>query len=293
MIKKGLSRLGIYFLYLISLLPFWILYRIADVLFVLLYYVIRYRRKVVQENLSHAFPDKTEPERVRIEKLFYQYLADLIVETIKSITISEKQLRKRIYMADPEMIPNYHAQGKSVIAVGGHYCNWELAGLNFCLYTDRKFMIVYKPLSNLSFDRFFLDIRSRFGTIMVPMKQTLRKILTYKNEPTTIALLGDQTPTREDTTYFTNFLNQPTAVFLGVEKLARATDSVVMFYDMKRIKRGYYSCTLVSLAENPKQTEQYEITEMHTKHLEKTILCEPQYWLWSHRRWKFKPEDIH
>ena len=290
MINKGLSRLGIIFLYLISLLPFWFLYLLSDVLFVVLYHITNYRRAVVRTNLQNSFPEKTEAERNRIEKQFFRYLADLIVETVKSISITEKELKKRVQLVNPEMITNYHQQGRSVIAVGGHYCNWELAGLNFCFYSDNKFLIVYKPLTNKTFDDFFISIRSRFGTIMVAMRQTMRKIVEFKAERITIALLSDQTPTREDATYFTDFLNQPTAVFLGIEKLARSTGDPVLFYDMKRLKRGYYSCTLTTLVDNPKETAPFQITNMHVKHLEKCIKQEPQYWLWSHKRWKFKPD---
>ena len=153
-------------------------------------------------------------------------------------------------------------------------------------------MIVYKPLSNAIFDRFFYRIRSRFGTIPVAMKQTLRKVVEFKNEQTAIALLGDQTPSREELNYFVDFLNQKTPVFLGPEKLAKLMNSVVLYYDMVRLKRGYYNYTLIPLFEEPNKTEPYQITNTHVKHLENIINREPQYWLWSHRRWKFKPEDV-
>jgi KDO2-lipid IV(A) lauroyltransferase len=125
------------------------------------------------------------------------------------------------------------------------------------------------------------------------MKQTMRKMIEYRNEITVTVLMGDQTPVREDTNYFTTFLNQPTAVFLGIEKLAKTLDNVVVFYHMKRLKRGFYSYELTPLFEHPKETAPHEITEAHVKQLEQIIRKEPQYWLWSHRRWKFKPEDIH
>jgi len=293
MIKNTGLKLCILLLYLISLFPLWLLYIVSDGLYILLYYVALYRRKVVQQNLRNAFPEKSTAELKTIEKKFFRYLGDFIVETVKAITMSEKELRRRVVLTNPEVISRYYAQGRNIIVVGGHYCNWELAGLNFAFYTDKKFMIVYKPLANAVFDRFFYRIRSRFGTIPVAMRQTYRKLLEYKNELTTMALLGDQIPAMQDANYFTTFLNQPTAVFLGIEKLARSMNSVVLFYNMKRIKRGYYSYTLIPLFENPKQTEPYEITKGHVKHLESLIINEPQYWLWSHRRWKFKPEDIH
>ncbi|MHB8208634.1 lysophospholipid acyltransferase family protein [Mucilaginibacter sp.] len=292
MLKKTLPKLVIHFLSFISRLPFWALYILSDILYVVLYYVIKYRRKVVQENLKNSFPEKSPEERSAIEKAYFKYLADLIMEIIKSITISEKELKRRVIVTNPELLQSYFAQGKSVIAVSGHYCNWEFAALNFCFNDDKKFLIVYKPLSNQSFDDLFVMIRSRFGGIPVPMNQTMRKMVQLKNEQTVSVLVGDQTPVKGDTNYFTTFLNQPTAVFLGIEKLAVLMDDVVAFYDMKRVARGYYSYTLVPLIDEAKKTAPYEITEAHVRHLEGMITKEPQYWLWSHRRWKYKPESV-
>ena len=291
MIKKGLSRLGIFFLYLISLLPFWFLYIISDFLYVVLYYIIGYRRKVVQENLQNAFPEKTEAERHQIEREYFKHLADLIVETIKMITISKEELQRRVIPTNPEIIQHYFDKGKSVTAVAGHYCNWEWAGMEFSV--DNRLFVIYKPLHNTVYDSFFIKVRSRFGGVAVAMKQTLRQMIAHKNELTVTVFAGDQTPTREDTNYFTNFLNQPTAVFLGIEKIAKLIDSVVIFYDMRKVKRGYYTYTIVPLNENSKETEPHEITDAHVQYLESMIRREPQYWLWSHRRWKFKPEHIH
>ncbi len=290
MIKKGLFRLGIFFLYLVSLLPFWILYLIADFLFIVLYYLIGYRRHVTQENLHNAFPNKTQQERAHIEKEYYKYLADLIVETVKMISISEAEMKRRTVPTNPEIIEHYFSHGKSISAVAGHYCNWEWAGSEFSI--SNPLFIIYKPLNNELFDEFFKKVRAKFGGKPIAMRQTLRTMLQHKNELTVTVFAGDQTPVREDTTYFTNFLNQPTSVFLGIEKIARMIDSVVIFYDMRRVKRGYYSYTIVPLIENAKETAQYEITNAHVKYLETMINREPQYWLWSHRRWKFKPEDI-
>ena len=285
--------MGIFFLYLTSLLPFWFLYLIADVLFVVIYYFIRYRRDVVQQNLANAFPEKTEKERHDIEFKYYRYLADLIVETVKMITVSEKQIQRRVVATNAELVHEYFDKGKSIIAVAGHYCNWEMAALNFNFVTDKRFMIVYKPLSNATFNDFFVQIRSRFGGQPVAMRQTMRKMVEYKNELTVSVLVGDQTPVMHEVNYFTNFLNQPTAVFLGIEKISKAIDAAVVFYDMKRVKRGYYTYTLVPLTENAKQTAEHEITDAHVQYLDGMIRREPQYWLWSHRRWKFKPEDKH
>lgn len=293
MIKKGFSSLGVGLLYLISLLPYFILYRIADFLFIIIYYVTGYRRKVVQQNLANAFPEKSLAERQSIEKKYFRYLADLIMETIKLYSLSADETVKRVDFRDHLLLANpAYRQGKSIIAAVGHYGNWESGCLRMGLVKERKCIIAYKPLSNKTFDKFFFDLRSRFGTLMVPMKNTFRTVVAHRKEVTLTVLAGDQTPSRDEVTYFTNFLNQPTAVFLGIEKLAKATDSLVVFCDVRLVKRGYYSCTFVPLFDNPKLTAEYEITNAHVQYLEQVIREEPEYWLWSHRRWKFKPEDI-
>ena len=292
MIKRGLSRLGTFFLYLVSLLPFWFLYLVADILFVILYYVIGYRRNVVQKNLRNSFPEKSEAERRHIEKEYFKYMADLMMETIKSVSMSKKSVQRRMICTNPELLELYFSRGKSIIAAAGHYANWEMACLSFGFLADRRRMIVYKPQSNEVFTDFFNKTRSRFGATMISMRQTLRKMIEYKNEPTITVLASDQTPTREDAKYFTTFLNQQTAVFLGVEKLTKVVDSVVVFYRIDLVKRGHYTYTFVPLVEEPKATKPYEITEIHVKYLESQIREKPEYWLWSHRRWKIKPSDV-
>jgi len=292
MIKKVLSILGIFFLYLMSLLPFWLLYILSDILFVILYHITHYRRKVAEENLRNSFPEKSETERKQIEVKYFKYLADLIVETIKLVNIPAKDAHRRMRPANPELMDNYFSKGKSIIAAAGHYGNWEMACLSFGFLTDKRRVVVYKPQSNAIFTDFFNKTRSRFGTTMISMKQTLRKMIEYKNEITFTVLASDQTPGREDAKYFTTFLNQPTAVFLGIEKLAQIADCVIIFYKIDLIKRGYYTYTFVPLVENPKQTKPHEITEIHTRFLESIIKAKPEYWLWSHRRWKIKPDDV-
>lgn len=285
--------MGTFFLYLVSLLPFWFLYLVADVLFALLYYIVGYRRIVVQENLLNSFPEKSTGERKVIEKKYFKYMADLMMETIKSVSMPAKSVRKRMICTNPELMEHYFSQGKSIIAAAGHYGNWEMACLSFGFLTDKRRMIVYKPQSNEVFTDFFNSTRSRFGATMISMRQTLRKMIEYKNQVTFTVLASDQTPTREDAKHFVNFLNQPTAVFLGVEKLSKVINCVVIFYKIDLIKRGYYTYTFVPLVENPKETKPYEITEIHVKYLESLIKEKPEYWLWSHRRWKIKHEIVH
>lgn len=292
MVKKLLYILAFGLLYLISLLPFWFLYKISDVIFFLLYYVAHYRRKVIDDNLLHSFPEKPQAERDRIRKEYIRYLADLIVESVKLLSISETEVKKHVQVPNPELVTKYFGDGKSVLGILGHYGNWEMNALRFSQLFNEPRVIVYKPLSNQFFDKVTYKMRSRFGATLVSMKSTFRKLVEYKNQRTVTVLVGDQTPAKPDVKYFTNFLNQPTAVFLGVEKLAKLTDSVVVFCDIRRIKRGYYQCKFVPLFTEPKSTADYDITNAHVQYLEEVIKEAPQYWLWSHRRWKYKPEDL-
>jgi KDO2-lipid IV(A) lauroyltransferase len=293
MIKKGLTSLAIFFLYLVSLLPFWLLYLIADFLYVVIYYVVGYRRKVVQVNLLNSFPEKTEAERAAIEKKYFHYLADLLVETIKAITLSEKEIMRRMFLTNEDLVPDYYKQNKSVAIAVGHYGNWEWAVLRTSfICPQHKRVIIYKPLQDKAADDMYIKVRSKFGVTMVPMKATLRKMIEFRNELSLTVFASDQTPVREEAHFFTPFLNQPTAVFLGIEKISTLFNSVVIFADIRRVKRGYYQCTFVPLVEEPKQAAEHDITVAHVQYLEKVIREEPPYWLWSHRRWKFKPDNI-
>ncbi|RYZ92542.1 MAG: lauroyl acyltransferase, partial [Sphingobacteriaceae bacterium] len=222
---------------------------------------------------------------------FFRYFADLMVEIIKGITISKKELDKRMVPRDFDVVQGYLDQGRSVIGATGHYGNWEWTGQAFCMLTDKTRIIVYKPLTNKVFEDFFVNMRARFGGTLVEMKNTMRKMIQFKKDLFISVLVADQTPVKHEAHYFTNFLNQPTAVFLGIEKLAKLIDAPVVFCNIQRIKRGYYTYTFVPLVSEPKQTDEHEITELHVKYLEEMIRQQPEYWLWSHRRWKFKPED--
>jgi KDO2-lipid IV(A) lauroyltransferase len=218
--NKALFSAIAFLIKLLSLLPFRLLYLLSDLLFFFLYYIIRYRRIVVQTNLANAFPGKSVEARQAIERRFYSFLADTIVESIKSLSITPKELKERYKFENLQDITKHIDAGRSVIAVSGHYGNWEWGPLGIALELNCDILVVYKPLSDKRFDDLVNSIRSRFGTIMVPMKHTLRKVTEYRDKPHVLVLVGDQTPTREESQYFTDFLNQPTAVFLGVEKIA-------------------------------------------------------------------------
>ena len=280
------------FMFLVSILPFRVLYFLSDILFYPVFYLVKYRRKVVQLNLLKSFPEKTNDERYEIEKRFYKHLLDLIFESIKTMTISRGQIQKRFVIKNLEQITKYTDSGQSVIAVSGHYGNWEWGPLASANALKSKVLVVYKPLTNKRFGDLLNNMRARFGAIMIPMKQTLRKIIDYKSVPSLIVLVGDQTPPREESQYFTSFLNQQTAIFLGVEKIAIKTNYPVIYFNINKIKRGYYECLIKPLVDIPESTIEHEITNIHTQELENIIRNKPEYWLWSHKRWKFSPENL-
>jgi KDO2-lipid IV(A) lauroyltransferase len=286
MLKEILTRFSIFCLTVISMLPFWVLYVFSDILFFILFYVLKYRKAVVDENLRNSFPDKSLEERNIIAKKYFMYLADLIVETIKMISISAEEGQKRFHILNPELLEYYVGKGRNVCVVAGHYGNWEMANVvGFC--TDKKKLVIYKPLTNRIFDEFLNNVRSKFSVLMIPMKGIMRKMVELRNEASISFYLSDQTPVRHEANYFTNFLNQNTAVFLGVEKIAKTTNSVVVFCKVKPIRRGYYTCEFIPLIEEPLLAKEFEITQKHVRYLENIINEVPQYWIWSHKRWKF------
>ena len=290
--NKSLTGLSTFFLSLISRLPFRLLYLLADLLFFLLFYVAHYRRKVTQTNLANAFPEKSEHERKQIEKKYYRFLADMIMESLKMNSLPAEEIRLRCRITNPEEVQRHYDRGRSVLLASGHYANWEWANLALALGFKEKLLVIFKPLTDKGFGEYLNSMRSRFGAIMVPMKLTLRKIVELKNQQYMFGFASDQTPTKHESQYFTRFLNQPTAVFLGLEKISKTTNNPVVFLHIDRIRRGFYTYTFSTLVEDPLTTAEYEITDRHTNMLEEIIRRKPELWLWSHKRWKFTPEEI-
>ena len=274
---------------LLALLPFRVLYLLSDVLFVLLYYVARYRKGVVMENLRNSFPEKSEEERRRIARDFFRFLPDLIVESVKMCRISAAEVERRIVIRGKEELDRHFAAGRAVVGVTAHYGNWELGIHRLSLLTENPVLIIYKPLKDKSFDDIYNKIRCRFGAQMVPMSQTLRRILALRNTPHISMFVADQAPPYRNSDYAVRFLNQDTLVYTGVERIARATDAAVVFCQIDRIRRGYYQCVFTTLVEHPKAIEGHGITDIYTRFTEDMIRRNPAIWLWSHRRWKRKP----
>lgn len=283
------SRILSFFIYLCSLLPFWLLYVLSDILYLALYYIVGYRREVVSTNLKKSFPDKSQDELVKVEKKFYRFLADLIVENIKMTSMSVNESKKRLKLLNKDVVLNYLDKKQPVILVTGHYANWEWGIHALSLMSSYPSLIVYKPLTNKVFEKVYNKIRGRFGAIMVPMKQTLRRILEFQNQSHTSVFLADQTPLRSESKHFISFLNQPTLMYLGIEKIAKKLNYPIIYCHIDRIKRGYYTCEFTNLVDKPGECPDNQITDIHSVFLEKIIQKKPELWLWSHKRWKHKP----
>lgn len=290
MINKGVSKVIVFFLYALSLLPMWFLYLLSDILFYLLYYILQYRKKIVFENLRNSFPQKSFAEIKAIEKEYFSYLADLIFEIIKMISASPEFLKRRYTFTNAELIEAYEAKNQSYLFGVGHYGNWEWSTVVTPLVVKAQTLIIYKPMSNQFFNGFFTKIREKGGTKMIKMSLAMREIIKRKNELTVTVFAADQTPAKVEIKEYINFLNQPTAIFLGLEKIAKSTNYPVIFCDISRVKRGYYNSHFKLICDNPAETAEMEITKKHVEVLENRINLEPAYWLWSHKRWKYKPD---
>lgn len=277
------------FLYLLSILPFPVFYLISDFFFVLLYYVIGYRKKVVYENLKNSFPEKSHEELKKIERKFYRYLCDLFLETFKTLTISKKAAIERCTFTPEtiELFKKLNNEKKSCIIVMGHFGNWEWAGNTFALVCEQRLYVIYHPLHNKQFNNLIYKMRTRFGNGLYAMRDTIREMIKNRNEVNATAFIADQTPPPEGA-YWTKFLHQDTPIFRGTEKIAQKMNFPVVYVTVNRKTRGHYVVSAEVLVWEPKNTKEDEISELHTRKLEADIRQQPEIWLWSHRRWKHK-----
>lgn len=279
-------KIGIGIFRLLSKLPFGVLYFISDILYILVYRVIGYRKKVVRENLQYSFPEKSEEELKKIEKEFYHHLFDIMVETMKCESISLDQLNARMAPENPEILQDLIAREQSAMIITGHYNNWEWSGRKVIVDSYGKAIIAYKKITNPHIEEMTYNSRMRFGGHIVSMMQFIRYVLKRRKETLFPVLIADQTPHKDKIEYVTNFLNQDTAVYLGGENLAKSLKLPVYFMSVSKVKRGYYTYKLDLITEDY-NAPKYEITNKHLALLEKQIVDKPAYWLWSHRRWKY------
>ncbi len=272
----------------LSLLPFWLLYRLSDGLYIILYRCLQYRKGVVRTNLENSFPHKTSKEIGQIEKAFYRHFCDLIVESIRLFSISESELKRRNKVLNPEALNQLYDEGRSVILVGGHFNNWETGAAILSSYVKHHIVGIYAPLSNPFFNAKILKSRERFGMEMLSKKSVKEGFESNKSILTATIFATDQSPTHSKNVHWTTFLNQPSAVLIGAERFAKYYDYPLVFVYIKKVKRGYYELEGKLLDKNPNKTKEGELTELHTRWLENQIIETPQFWLWTHKRWKRK-----
>lgn len=273
------------------MLPMWILHRLADILFVLTYYIIGYRKKVVNGNLAIAFPEKSEGERKQLAKGFYRNFCDVMIESLKLFSISEKELSKRMVMHDVDQLKPYFHEGRSIVGLISHVSNWEWMVISDKVLSHRSLGIM-TPLSNKFLHKKVVDSRTKFGCRAIP-KAEVKKVIAETTEPTVYFFATDQSPHRAKSAYWANFFGRETAVQYGAEKFAKEYDMPVFHFKINRIKRGYYEVHNSILELHPVEAPYGSILERYNIELEEHIRNNPSDWLWTHRRWKHtKPTEL-
>lgn len=262
---------------------------VSDGIYVLLYYIIGYRKKVVQENLDLVFPEMPDKEKKRIKKAFYHHFCDMMLESVKSMTISEAQMKKRFTFVNVEEITALEQQNKSIVLMCAHYGSWEWI---FILqkYIGHKGYAIYKRLANKYFDRLVKRIRARYNSYLITTKETIPVLTKAKNngQLTINGFISDQSPKHDKAFYWADFLGIKVPFHTGAEMLAKRLDMAVVFFEVKRLKRGYYETTFKTVATDAKTFENYEITDLFIKFVENQIREAPEYYLWTHKRWKHR-----
>lgn len=272
-------------------LPMKVLYGLSDLLYYVVYRLARYRVKVTRQNLAASFPELSKAERLRLERRFYHHFTDYIVETIKLGAISHEELLRRAKILNPELIDRLQDEGHPLlILMLGHYGNWEWFTGSTPFFRDSRVYQVYRPLSNLAFDRLFIDLRTRFGSIGIPKNEVVREMIRLRGskERALGIFIADQTPSKANLHYWTPFLRQDTPFLTGAERLACKLNLPVVYCDVRQEGRGCYTVEMKLITDRPKETAEFSITERYARLMEETIMRDPANWLWTHRRWKHK-----
>lgn len=276
-------------LWLISRLPFSILYAISDVVYVLLYRIIGYRKKVVRGNLELVFPEKSEKERLGIEKKFYRHLCDIFLEMVKTLGITNEQMKKRYAFTNVEVFQKLENEGKHIMIMMPHYASWEwVFSLNSMVRS--KAYAIYQPIENKYFDKLVRDIRSKYGTTLIKTYETRKIIADAKkgDELITVGIISDQSPMVQRARHWTKFMGITVPVHVGGEEICKDNDFVPVYLKVRKKGRGFYESTFIVLDENPTEVEDYKITEAFLEHVEESIREAPEYYFWTHKRWKHK-----
>lgn len=272
-----------------SLLPLWAIHLLADFAYWVMYRLVGYRKGVVRGNLSTAFPEKSPEERLRIEKKFYRYLCDTFLESLKLSHWSEKKMKKHMAFLNSEEVAQHFAAGRSVTFFLGHYGNWEwISSMKIWLEGDFAGGQIYKRLHNELFDRLMIENRSKFGVECIEMQQTLRHIVECQRagRVSGTGYIADQSPSKQDSKYFVPFLNRKVPVITGAERITKRFGFEAYYVDVKRIRRGYWQARFIKMHDDPKSLEDYKLTEIFYQMLSRTIQRQPEYYLWSHNRFK-------
>ncbi|PWL38809.1 lipid A biosynthesis acyltransferase [Flagellimonas aquimarina] len=276
-------------LWLISRLPFRILYLISDVVYQLLYHLIGYRKKVVRNNLKLVFPEKSDEERQLIEKKFYKHLCDIFLEMAKTLGISTKQMNKRYVFTNVEVLKKLESEGKNTMIMMPHYASWEwVFSLNSQL--NSKAYAIYQAIQNKYFDKLVRDIRSKYGTTLIRTNESRKIIKDAKasGDLITVGIISDQSPMLNRTRHWAKFMNITVPIHVGGEELCKVHDIIPIYLKVKKLKRGHYQGTFKVLAEKPTEVEGYKISEAFLKEVEKSVYEAPEYYFWTHKRWKHK-----
>ena len=273
---------------LMRLCPFFMLYAFSDIISYVLRSIVRYRKVVIYNNLKNSFPDKTEEEIKNLSKSFYKHLADITLESLKGMTVSEKSINKRYTVKNTEISDGYFDNDQNVLCLTGHYGNWEYGILGTNNSLRHQAVALYLPLSNKYSEKYGLKRRKRFGMKMVAVQETKSIFEKPLDKPVAIIMAADQSPSNREKAIWTKFLNQETACLHGPEAYAKKVNLPVLYLSIKKPKRGYYQLVIEKLIESPQDLKPNEITNIYMNRLEKDILEKPEYYLWSHRRWKHK-----
>jgi len=275
-------------------LPMPVLFLISDLIFFpIVYHIGRYRRKVVRTNLRNSFPDYSLLELKRIERRFYRHFCDNFQETVRVLAMSEKESKKRMVFVNPEVITHFADKGQGVLLVLGHYGNWEFQPflfLHMLASGNQEGFNVYRPLKNQAFDELMKRIRIHFGGTNVTKNETYRTVIRLRKNGIAglFGMVSDQSPSFGNLHYWTTFLNQDTSILTGPERMAKQTGFAVVYSDVSKTSRGCYQSEFKVISDTPSETAEFEITEKYARMMEKTILRDPAYWLWTHKRWKHK-----
>ncbi len=283
-----LTKLGLFYAKLLSYLPLSFLFSLADIIYFIFNRFFAYRKRVIDINLITAFPHKRSEELWFIRRNYYSHLADFFVETIKSISISKTELIERIQLQHKSyaLLRKYENTGQHIFVVLGHYGNWEWASLLAGLETKLPSYALYASPSNKIFERFLLKNRSRFGCQLVAMNQVKSLYINLQKQASLVAFVADQTPVDTDNAYWTKFMSLDTPFYKGFDTLAQKTNAIVLYASIQKLNRGYYELSFETITENAKNESENYIVEKYVRLLEKDIHNKPEYWLWSHRRWK-------